>query len=158
MRKDKKRKTLANELRPRLARLSQALRREAANSRLTTAQTAVLGLLMLGRPLRVSDLARAEGVTMPTMTQLIKRMVDANLVTRAAPVGTYNNLVQIADLGRKVAEEVAATRNAALEERLARLPPEAYQTLFDAIPLIDLMFEREPWIEPQPRQTNRKIA
>jgi DNA-binding MarR family transcriptional regulator len=158
MRNDKRRRVLANELRPRFARLSQALRREAANSALTTTQTAVLGLLMLGRPLRISDLARAEGVTMPTMTQVIKRMVDAKLVTRAAPAGTYNNLVQIADLGRKLAEEVAATRNAALEERLGRLSPEDYQTLFDAIPLIDLMFEREPWTEPQPRQTNKKIA
>lgn len=158
MKRDKKRKMLANELRPRLARLSQALRREAANSPLTTAQTAVLGLLMLGRPLRVSDLARAEGVTMPTMTQVIKRMVDANLVTRAAPAGTYNNFVQIEDLGRKIAEEVAATRNASLEERLARLPSEDYQKLFDVIPLLDLMFEREPWIAPQLRQVNKKTA
>lgn len=75
---------LTDETRKRLLRISQAVRRDAAALPVTTAQGAVLSLLRAG-PMGVGELARAEGVQPPTMTQVINRMEAAGWVTRSGP-------------------------------------------------------------------------
>ena len=142
----KKESELINELRTRLLRVSQALRREAKLLPITSTQSAVLNLLLMGKPMRISDLARAEAVTLPTMTQVINRMEASGWVTRMSRPGTYNNLIDITDKGRDVAAQVSELRNAALRRRLKQLSPEESQMLWSLFPLIDKMFAKEPWI------------
>lgn len=154
---EKERLALANQLRPRLFRISQALRREAATSPLTPAQMAVLNLLLL-KPLRVSDLARAEAVTLPTMTQIVKRMTEAGWVTRQPRAGTSRGLLEITEEGRMRADEVAARRNADLVARLARIPATEYDKLFDIVPLLDEMFEIEPWAAGGPAEPPDRLT
>jgi DNA-binding MarR family transcriptional regulator len=142
----KKQLALVDELRPRLLRISQALRRETKLLPITRAQTAVLNLLIMGKPMRLSDLARAEAVTLPTMTQVINRMESAGWVTRMSRPGTYNNLIDITDDGRQVAAQSVHMRNEALLKRLRQLSPEECESLRSLLPIIDKMFAREPWI------------
>lgn len=137
---------LVDQLRPRLLRISQALRRETKQLPITRAQSAVLNLLLLGKPMRLSDLARAEAVTLPTMTQVINRMESSGWVTRMSRPGTYNNLIEITDEGRRIAAEASELRNAALSRRLKHLSPEETQLLWSLFPIIDKMFAREPWV------------
>jgi len=137
---------LADELRPRLMRIVVALRREMRSADVPPAQSAVLSALLIRGPMRVSDLARNEGVRLPTMTQIIGRMVDARLVARTAPMGSYNNMIQITEEGRSVAANLAAQRTAALGKRMERLTQQELQTVIAMCQVIDKMFEREPWL------------
>jgi DNA-binding MarR family transcriptional regulator len=137
---------LVNQLRPRLLRISQALRRETKLLPITRTQSAVLNLLLLGKPMRLSDLARAEAVTLPTMTQVINRMEASGWVTRMSRPGTYNNLIDITDTGREVAVQASEFRNAALAKRLKQLSDEESQLLWKVLPVIDKMFAKEPWL------------
>ena len=79
--------------------------------------------------------------------EIVGRMVDAELIARSAPVGSYNNMIQITDEGRAVAGKLAAQRTAALGKRMEGLTPEELQTVIAMFPIIDKMFKREPWLD-----------
>jgi DNA-binding MarR family transcriptional regulator len=138
-------KILANELRPRFARVAQAVRRDTAAAGLTTAQSSVLNLLLVESPLRVSDLARAEAVKMPTMTQVVNRLASAGWVTRIRRAGKGHQLVDITKKGRRMAARVAVARNAALNRRIEKLSVIERDQLSRLTPLLDKMFEQKPW-------------
>lgn len=129
---------LTDEIRKRLLRISQAVRRDAAGLPVTTAQGAVLSLLG-GGPRSVGELARAEGVQPPTMTQLVNRMEAAGWVERSGPA-RKGSVVQITALGRRVAEDVRRTRNELMGERMADLTRQDREALLAALPVFDKMF------------------
>ncbi|GGJ27839.1 MarR family winged helix-turn-helix transcriptional regulator [Streptomyces brasiliensis] len=129
---------LTNETRKRLLRISQAVRREAAGLRVTTAQGAVLSLLS-GGPMGIGELARAEGVQPPTMTQLVNRMEAAGWVVRSGPA-RRGSTVQITAVGRRVAADVCESRNKLLAERMAGLTAEDREALRAVLPVFDKMF------------------
>jgi DNA-binding MarR family transcriptional regulator len=143
---DKQEPDLLEELRPRLLRISQALRRETKLLPITRAQSAVMSAILIGKPMRLSDLARAEAVTLPTMNQVINRMLLSGWVVKLSPPGTANNLIDITDEGRKIAAQAADMRNDALLRRIKRLTPEECQSLAHFFPIIDKMFSKEPWV------------
>ena len=67
-------------------RIAAALmRRDSQQLVVTTTQGAVLSLLRGNGPLGVGELARAEGVRPPTMTQIINRMEQLGWVARTGP-------------------------------------------------------------------------
>jgi DNA-binding MarR family transcriptional regulator len=136
---------LADLLRPRLLRISQALRRETKKLPVTQAQSAVLSALLIGDPMRLSDLARAEAVSLPTMTQVVNQMVSLGWVVRTAPMGTPNNVIAITEEGRKAAAQTAELRNAVLVRRMKSLTEEEQELLWKLVPVIDKMFAKAPW-------------
>lgn len=138
---------IADELRPRFMRIAVAMRREMRNGPLTVAQSAVLSALLFAGPLRISDLARNEGVATATMTQIIARMEAAGLVSRASPLGSYNNLISITSSGEAAASDLAKHRNEVLAQRMAKLSQRELQLLEQLGPILDTMFNREPWHE-----------
>lgn len=140
---------IADELRPRLMRISVAMRREMKSAPVTVAQSAVLSALIVGQAMRVSDLARNEGVKLPTMTQIIGRMEAAGLVSRAGPSGSYNNLIHITAKGAAVAQKLAEQRTELLVQRMATLSSEEVKLLQKLAPILDRMFGREPWNDAQ---------
>lgn len=129
---------LVDEVRKRLMRVSQATRRDSAGLAVTPAQGAVLSLLR-GGPLTVGELARAEGLRPPTMTQMLHRMAAAGWVERREGAGR-GRLVRITAAGRRVAERVRADRNALLADRMASLTPDERAALAAALPALDAMF------------------
>lgn len=126
-------------------RISVAMRREMRTAPVTDAQSAVMSALLIGEAVRVSDLARNEGVTLPTMTQIIGRMETAGLVFRAAPSGSYNNLIRITPKGAELAQQLARQRNEALAVRMTSLDCEELNLLQKVVPIFDKMFKKEPW-------------
>jgi DNA-binding MarR family transcriptional regulator len=138
---------LTDETRKRLLRIGQAIRRDAASLPVTTAQGSALSLLS-GGAMTVGQLAQAEGVQPPTMTQLVNRMEAAGWVTRSGPA-RKGSTVQITALGEQVAEDVRASRNRLLAQRMAELTPREREALEAALPVFDKMFG-PPLSPPRP--------
>lgn len=129
---------LAEQLRPRLTRISHVMRRETNALPVTQAQSAVLGQVYKG-PLRMSELARAEGVRLPSMTQIVSRMMKLGWVTRPGGVARGNEVVITAE-GRAVFDEVSATRTDTLARKLAALDEDERAAVTAALPALDGLF------------------
>jgi DNA-binding MarR family transcriptional regulator len=129
---------LAAELRSRFLRLSQAMRRDTQGLPVTIAQGAVLSLLLAG-PRTVGELARAEGVRPPSMTQIINRMTELGWVARSGG-SVRGSTVEITELGRQVSADVIRRRVALLAQRVEDLTPQERQTLRAAVPVLDRLF------------------
>jgi DNA-binding MarR family transcriptional regulator len=104
-------------------------------SGLSLTAAATLATLSRSGPSRLTWLATREGVTQPAMTQLIARLEDAGLVTRAAdPADGRVVQVRITAEG----EAMVAHRRAVRAERLAglldRLSPDERDALVAALP------------------------
>lgn len=129
---------LAAELRPRFLRISQAMRRDTQGLTVTITQGAVLSLLR-GGPRGVGELARAEGIRPPSMTQIVNRMMELGWVTRTGPA-VRGSQVEITELGQKVWADVTRERVALLAERMDALSAEDRHTLAAALPVLDKLF------------------
>ena len=118
--------------------LGQAMRRDAETLPVSVAQSAVLSRLR-GGPKTVGELASAEGVRAPSMTQIINRMEEAGWVTRSeGPV--RGRMVQITEAGRSVAIAVREERTARLARRCEGLSADDFAALEAALPVLDRIF------------------
>jgi DNA-binding MarR family transcriptional regulator len=118
--------------------LGQAMRRDAETLPVSVAQSAVLSRLR-GGPKTVGELAAAEGVRAPSMTQIINRMEQAGWVTRAAgPV--RGRMVQITEAGLAVAVSVRQERTARLARRCDGLSAADLAALEAVLPVLDRIF------------------
>ncbi|GHJ37493.1 MarR family winged helix-turn-helix transcriptional regulator [Streptomyces sp. TS71-3] len=129
---------LAAYLRPRFLRISQAMRRDTQGLAVTITQGAVLSLLRAG-PCGVGELARAEGVRPPSMTQIVNRMIELGWVTRSGPA-VRGSQVEITELGQKVWADVTRERVALLAARVEALSADDQRTLRAALPVLDRLF------------------
>lgn len=81
-------------------------------------------------PVRLTALAAAEGVSQPSMTQLVQRLERQGLVARVADAGDRRaSLVGITDAGSALFAERRQARRDQLATLLATLPPEDEATL-----------------------------
>lgn len=88
-------------------------------------------------PARLTALARAEGVSQPSMTQLVQRLERQGLVTRVHdPDDGRVVVVAITDAGRRLLAQRRQARADRLAVLLAGLPPEDERTLYAALPAI----------------------
>jgi DNA-binding MarR family transcriptional regulator len=118
--------------------LGQAMRRDAETLPVSVAQSAVLSRLR-GGPKTVGELAAAEGVRAPSMTQIINRMEQAGWVTRAVgPV--RGRMVQITEAGLAVAVSVRQERTARLATRCDGLSAADLAALEAVLPVLDRIF------------------
>ena len=118
--------------------VGQAMRRDAETLPVSVAQSAVLSRLR-GEPKTVGELASAEGVRAPSMTQIINRMEEAGWVTRSeGPV--RGRMVQITEAGRSVAIAVREERAARLARRCEGLSADDFAALEAALPVLDRIF------------------
>ncbi len=79
----------------------RARRTDTAIGDLTGAQYSMMRMLALSDGLRVTDLARAEGVAVPTASVAVRRLLKQGLVTRSNIVGdARSTLVSLTDRGR----------------------------------------------------------
>jgi DNA-binding MarR family transcriptional regulator len=118
--------------------LGQAMRRDAETLPVSVAQSAVLARLRNG-PKTVGELAAAEGVRAPSMTQIINRMEEAGWVTRSeGPV--RGRMVQISESGQAVAVAVREERTARLARRAGGLSADELAALEAVLPVLDHIF------------------
>ncbi|MEV2191052.1 MarR family transcriptional regulator [Streptomyces phaeochromogenes] len=108
--------------------------------------TAASALARLERegPARLTALAAAEGVTQPSMTQLVQRLERQALALRIDdPQDGRVTLVAITDTGRAVLAERRQERDTRLAALLSSLPDEEQQALATAmrtaLPLVQQM-------------------
>jgi DNA-binding MarR family transcriptional regulator len=138
---------LALRLRPVLARLSLVLRREQhARLSLSLAQSTVLGQLLDGRPRRMGELAATEGVRLPTMTEIVARMESQGWVRREMSEADRRAVeVHLTSAGRRLADDVIASRTALVVDRLQRLSDSERASLWNALPALEkLVLEVAP--------------
>ncbi|MEV1006036.1 MarR family transcriptional regulator [Streptomyces sp. NPDC049881] len=133
-----------------LERLLRLFRRMSTPSDLSLTAVATLSTLERTGPRRLTELAAAEGVTQPAMTQLVSRLQDAGLAARAPdPTDGRVVLVGITDEGRAFLTRRRALRAERLLGLLDQLTPEDRAALEAALPAIDAL-TRLALEEPRP--------
>ncbi|MBI0377594.1 MarR family transcriptional regulator [Streptomyces albiflaviniger] len=117
--------------------------RHLTNRDISFTAASTLGRLSREGPSRLTALAADEGVTQPSMTQLIQRLERQGLVTRVDdPHDGRVVLVAITDAGRELLAERRRGRTNRLAELLATLPPEDEQALATAVRAATPAFQR----------------
>jgi DNA-binding MarR family transcriptional regulator len=126
-------------LRLAIGRLNRRIRVDAA-AVLPPLQTSVLVTLEEHEPLRLSELARREAVTPPTMSRVLAALDDAGLLVRTPdPQDARSALVELSVEGRSMIERLRTERTAILAERLDRLTPEHREALAAAVPALEAL-------------------
>lgn len=120
---------------------SLVIRRLTDRQGLSMAATACLSRILHEGPLRLTALAAAEGITQPSVSQLVQRLERQGLVTRVSdPEDGRASLIALAEPGRALLARRRKDRRERLAELVATLPAEDVESLrlamHVALPLI----------------------
>jgi DNA-binding MarR family transcriptional regulator len=146
-----------HELARRLSSLGLHLVREAAAGEerdgLTTARLSALGLLVLGGPRRLGELAAAERVRPPTMTRLVRALEAEGLVTRErGGVDGRSVVVSATEAGGGAFQAALSGHAGALAARFGRLSVPARRSLESAAGILEQVL-REPSASDAPPES-----
>lgn len=108
---------------------------------LSVTATACLARIQHEGPLRLTAVAASEGVSQPSMSQLVQRLERQGFVTRVAdPEDGRASLIALAEAGRTLLADRRRDRHKRLAELVATLPAEDVASLrlamHVALPLI----------------------
>ncbi|WP_392667258.1 MarR family winged helix-turn-helix transcriptional regulator [Streptomyces sp. LN785] len=113
------------------------VRRGTTSGGLSTAASSALNRLGQEGPQRLTELARAENVSQPNMTQLVTRMERAGLVRRDPDQADGRGvLVTATDHGTEVFRERRAERAQALQRLIEALPEAEQNAVKIALPAL----------------------
>lgn len=131
---------LAGDLRIAVMRLARRLRSERADSGLTLTQLSALAALDCHGPTTPGHLAAIERVQPPSMTRVLKGLVDQGLVTRTAhPTDGRQQLVEVTDAARTQLREDRRRREAWLARQLAALDADERRALRAVVPILETL-------------------
>ena len=131
-------------LRVALARLSRRLRRHELAG-LTPTQLAALSTVEQAGPLRLGDLAAAEGIAPSTLTRLVAVLEELGYVRRDAdPKDARASTLAITVLGHETLERLRAENSALLAQRVRLLTPEQRTALAAALPALEALADPDP--------------
>jgi DNA-binding MarR family transcriptional regulator len=138
---------ISSQLLPRAALLTRLLAREIGHE-ITRTEAGVLNVLSNG-PRRITELAELEGLAQPTMTILVKRLEDRQLIKRTHPAHDGRVvLVSLAPTGQRVLDDARARATATMHESLAEVSDEHIAALASATEtlaqLITILQARSP--------------
>lgn len=95
-------------------------------------------------PLRLSELARREAVSVPTMSRVLTALDEQGLVVRTPdPQDARGVLVTLSAEGERRLAEVRSHRTALVARRLGRLDAVQRATLAAALPALEALLEDE---------------
>ena len=121
-----------------LTRLTRLMRREAPVALSAGSITALASVVE--RPMRVGDLAAADGVRAPTMTRIVDGLVAEGYAERVPdPADRRACLVRATTAGVEVVTGARAARARVLARHLARLTDEQRAALAAAVPAIEAL-------------------
>jgi DNA-binding MarR family transcriptional regulator len=124
-----------------LERLVVLARQLAATGEPSAAGASVLARLSRG-PLRLTELAGAEGVSQPGMTQLVIRLERDGLVKRAASTQDRRGvLVAVTEAGLTAVRSRRVRRAQELTRLLARLEPGDRTAITEALPALGRLLD-----------------
>jgi DNA-binding MarR family transcriptional regulator len=131
-------------LRVALARLARRLRRHELAG-LTPTQLAALATVGGSGPMRLGDLAAAEGIAPSTLTRLVTALEDRGYVRRDAdPSDARASTLGITPRGQDVLERIRSESTLVLAASLRLLTPVQRLALADALPVLEQLAEADP--------------
>jgi DNA-binding MarR family transcriptional regulator len=131
-------------LRVAIARLSRRLRRHELAG-LTPTQLAALATVERVGPLRLGDLAAAEGIAPSTLTRLVTALEEYGYVQRYSdPSDARASTLAITPGGHEVLERIREKGSALLTKSLLQLTDEQRSVLADALPVLEQLAEADP--------------
>lgn len=144
-RSDARTAEIASRVRLIVGRLSRQLRLHPAGDGLTSTQLATLATVERLAPLRIGDLAAAEGISAATMTRVVAVLEEQGLVARRAdPDDGRACQVLLSEHGRAEVERLRGQRTGYLATRLRACTPEQRALLEAALPVLELIAQDEP--------------
>lgn len=127
----------AARLRMALSRLNRALRRHGLAG-LTPTQLSALATVGQCGPLRLSDLAAAEGIAPSTLTRLVTALEDSGYVQRnAVPGDARSSLLVITPEGRAVIDQIRQDSTLMLAGMLEQLTAGQRAAIAAALPALE---------------------
>ena len=131
----------AARLRLAITRSARRLRQEA-NADLSPSLTSALATIESHGRVTPSELASCERVQRPTITRVLARLDELELIDRVAdPADGRSTLISATPAGLALLRELRTRRDAFLAERLNRLSPEDRATLDRASELLERLLE-----------------
>lgn len=128
-------------LRVALARLSRRLRRHEVAG-LTPTQLAALATVENSGPLRLGDLAAAEGIAPSTLTRLVAALEESGYVRRCAdPSDARASTLAITPSGHETLERIRSESTLVLAQSLRNLTPAQRSALAAALPVLEQLAE-----------------
>lgn len=130
---------LAARLRLAVGRLHRRIRIDGRESIPPLQLSALVTIEQYG-PLRLSEIARREAVTAPTMSRVLTALDEHGLVVRNSdPQDARGVLVTLSETGRAALAVVRSHRTALVARRLARLDAEQCAALRAALPALEAL-------------------
>jgi DNA-binding MarR family transcriptional regulator len=131
-------------LRIALARLSRRLRRHELAG-LTPTQLSALSTVDRSGPMRLGDLAAAEGIAPSTLTRLVTALEESGYVRRCAdPNDARASTLAITPHGVDALERIRTENTLMLTASLRLLTPEQRSALAAALPVLEQLAEADP--------------
>ena len=128
-------------LRVALARLSRRLRKHELAG-LTPTQLAALATVERAGPMRLGDLAAAEGIAPSTLTRLVTALEDSGYVRRYAdPSDARASTLTITPRGRDTLDHLRTESTLMLAASLRLLTPAQRSALAEALPVLEQLAE-----------------
>ncbi|TDD56255.1 MarR family transcriptional regulator [Nonomuraea terrae] len=122
--------------------LVRHVRLSATTGGLSSAASFVLSRLAREGPQRLTELARAEGVSQPNMSQLVNRLERGDLVRRTADHSDGRGvLVEVTDTGVEVFLRRRAERALALQQLIDELTEQEQHAVAVALPALARVIE-----------------
>jgi len=116
--------------------------RQEAGAGLSPSMTAALATIEAHGPLTPSELAERERVQRPTVTRVLARLEESQLVSRAAdPADRRSSLVSVSEQGRALLAIMRTRKDAFLAQRLDALDDDDRETLARAAAILERMLE-----------------
>jgi DNA-binding MarR family transcriptional regulator len=127
-----------------LGRLSRRLRPTAAGAAagLSPTRAAILLTVVRDGPVRLSDLAAAEGINPTMLSRAIGSLVEGGFVERTCdPSDRRAAWAAPTTAGRRLAERMRRERTDAVKLALAELDPAGRERLLEALPALEAFAE-----------------
>jgi DNA-binding MarR family transcriptional regulator len=125
-----------------LEQLLRLIRQLATAGDLSMAAASVLARLVRDGPQRLTELANAEGISQPGMTQLATRLARDGLVRRTASSDDRRGvLVEVTGAGLELIGRRRAQRAEALQQMLGRLAQQDQDAITTALPALVRLIE-----------------
>jgi DNA-binding MarR family transcriptional regulator len=134
----------AARLRVALARLVRRLRRHELAG-LTPTQLSALATVEKAGPLRLGDLAAAEGIAPSTLTRLVTALEEAGHVRRyAVPEDARASVLHITQEGRAALDRIRDESTTLLTGMLMLLTPQQRASIAAALPALEQLADVDP--------------
>jgi DNA-binding MarR family transcriptional regulator len=125
-------------LRRAVLRLGRDLRRTSAEEGLSPAQWSALATLVRRGPVRVGELAEAEGLNPTMVSRVLAHLEERGLVARTQDAADRRGtLVRATPAGRRLVRRLRARHASLLRERLAELPEDRIEAVLAALPALE---------------------